>query len=120
MNIQLVLTNSITLFYDDVISDVTANRFRLEFSVFGTCEYYNLISLHLMFTKLHMIDNQLVLTNHFEYSHDDVISDVTADQFRLGISIFRTCKYNNLISLHQMFTKLDMIDNQVVLTNLIE
>ena len=66
INFQLVLTNSITLFYDDVISDVTANRFRLEFSVFGTCEYYNLISLHPMFTKLDMIDNRLVLTNYIE------------------------------------------------------
>ena len=66
INIQLVLTNSITLFYDDVISDVTANRFWLEFSVFGTCEYYNLISLHPMFTKLDMIDNRLVLTNYIE------------------------------------------------------
>ena len=66
INIQLVLTNSITLFYDDVISDVTANRFRLEFSVFGTCEYYNLISLHPMFAKLDMIDNRLVLTNYIE------------------------------------------------------
>ena len=67
-----------------------------------------------------MIDNQLVLTNHFEYSHDDVISDVTADQFQLELSIFRTCGCNNLISLHLMFTKLDMIYNQLVLTNLIE
>ena len=66
INIQLVLTNAFTLFYDDVISDVTANRFRLEFSVFGTCEYYNLISLHPMFTKLDMIDNRLVLTNYIE------------------------------------------------------
>ena len=69
-----------------------------------------------MFTKLDMIDNPLVLTNYFEYRHDDV----TADQFRLELSIFRTCGYNNLISLHLMFTKLDMIDNQLVLTNLIE
>ena len=60
-----------------------------------------------MFTKL-------------ECRYDEVISDVTADQFRLGISIFRTCEYNNLISLHPMITKLDMIDNQLVLTNLIE
>ena len=58
--------------------------------------------------------------NPIKFCYDDVISDVTADQFRLGISIFRTCKYNNLINLHQMFTKLDMIDNQVVLTELIE
>ena len=57
INSQLVLTNSMKLRQDDVISDVIANRFRLEFSVFGTCEYYNLISLHPMFTKLDMIDN---------------------------------------------------------------
>ena len=36
INIQLVLTNSMKLRQDDVISDVIANRFRLEFSVFGT------------------------------------------------------------------------------------
>ena len=34
--------NSIKLRHDDVISDVTANRCRLELSLFGTCEYYNL------------------------------------------------------------------------------
>ena len=39
INSQLVLTSSIKLRHDDVISDVTANRFRLEFSVFGTREY---------------------------------------------------------------------------------
>ena len=109
-----MLTSSITLFYDDVISDVTANRFRLEFSVFGTCEYYNLISLHSMFAKLHMIDNRLVLRNFIEWHYDDVISDVTADQFRPEFSIFRACEYNYLTSLHLMFTKLDMLDNQPV------
>ena len=88
---RLVLTNNIEWRYDYVISDVTAKRFRLEFSVFGTSEYYNLISLHPMFTKLDMIDNRLVLTNYVEWCYDDVISDVTADQFRLGFSIFRTC-----------------------------
>ena len=69
-----------------------------------------------MFTKLNMIDNQLVLTNYFEFLPDDV----TADQFRIDFSIFRNSEYNNLISLHLMFTKLDMIYNQLVLTNLIE
>ena len=59
-DIQHVFTDSTTLRHDDsdsttFISDVTANRFLLEFSVFGTCEYSNLISLHPMFTKLHMI-----------------------------------------------------------------
>ena len=73
-----------------------------------------------MFSKLDMIDNQLVLTNYFECSHVDVISDVTADQLRLEFSIFQTCDYNNLLSLHPTFTKLDMIDNQLVLTNFIE
>ena len=73
-----------------------------------------------MFTKLDMNDNQSVLTKYIELRHDDVISDVTADQFRLGFSIFRTCEYSNLISLHLMFTKLDMIDTQVVLMNSIE
>ena len=73
-----------------------------------------------MFTKLDMIDNQVVLTKLIEWRHDDVISDVTSGQFRLELSIFRTCGYNNLISLHSMFTKLDMVDSQPVLTNLIE
>ena len=68
-----------------------------------------------MFTKPDMIDNQVVLTKLIEWRHDDV----TADQFRLELSIFRTCGYNNLIILHLMFTKLDIIDNQVVLTNFI-
>ena len=72
-----------------------------------------------MFTKLDIIDNQLVLTDYIEWRNDDVISDVTADQLWLGISIFQTCEYNNLISLHQMFTKPDIIDKQLVLTNLI-
>ena len=71
-----------------------------------------------MFTKLDMIYNQLVLTNYFEFRHGDVISDVTADQFRLDFCIFRTCGYNNFKSLHLMFTNFDMIYNQLVLTNL--
>ena len=50
--------NSIKLRHDDV----TANRCRLELSLFGTCEYYNLISFHPMFTKLDMADSQPVLT----------------------------------------------------------
>ena len=70
--------------------------------------------------KLHRIGPWWVRMNPIKFCYDDVISDVTADQFRLRFSIFRTCEYNNLISLHQMFTKLDMIDNQVVLTNPIE
>ena len=65
-DIQHVFTDSTTLRQDDVISDVTANRFRLEFSVFGTCEYSNLKILHPMFTKLDILDNQLVLTNYYE------------------------------------------------------
>ena len=78
------------------------------------------MSSHSMFTKLDMVDNQPLFPNYKEGHNTDVISDVTVDQFRLGISIFRTCKYNNLLCLHQIFTKLDMIDNQVVLTNLME
>ena len=73
-----------------------------------------------MFTKLDMLYNQLALTNYFEFRHGDVISDVTADQFQLEFSIFRTCGYNNFKSLHLMFTNFDMIYNQLVLTNLIE
>ena len=117
---RLVLTNYIEWRYDDVISDVTADQFRLRFSIFRTCEYIYLISGHLMFTKLYMIDTQVVLMNSIEWCHDDVISDVRADQFQLELSIFRTCEYNNLISLHLMFTKLDMINNQLVLMNLIK
>ena len=109
---QQVLTNFIDWRYDDVIRDVTANQFRLRFSTFRTCEYSNLTSLHLMFTKLDMIDNQLVMTNYIEWRNDDVISDVTADQFRLEFSIFPACEYYNLTSLHPMFTKLDVVDNQ--------
>ena len=58
INSQLVLTSSIKLCHNDVISDVTANRFRLEFSAFGIYDYYNLRSSHPMFTKLDMVDNQ--------------------------------------------------------------
>ena len=63
---QHVFTNSTKLRQDDVTSDVTANSFRLEFSVFGTCEYSNLISLYPMFSKLDMTDSQPVLTNLIE------------------------------------------------------
>ena len=73
-----------------------------------------------MLTKLDMIDTQVVLMNSIEWCHDDVINDDTAGQFRLELSIFRTFGYNNLISLRLMFIKLDMIDKQVVLTELIE
>ena len=73
-----------------------------------------------MSTKLNMVDNQPVFTNLIECCHDDVISDVTANRFRLEFSVFGTCEYYNLISLHPMFTKLDMVDSQPVLTNLIE
>ena len=73
-----------------------------------------------MFTKLDMINSQLVLTSSIKLRHDDIISDVTAYQFRLELSIFGTCEYYNLISLHLMFTKLDMVDCRPVLTNLIE
>ena len=67
-----------------------------------------------------MNDNQSVFTKYIELRHDDVISDVTADLFRLEVCIFRACDYYNLTSLHPMFTKLDMVDNQLVLTNYIE
>ena len=118
--IEVVLMNSIKLRYDDVISDVTADQFRLGISIFRTCKYNNLISLYQMFTKLDIIDNQVVLTNFIKWRHDDVISDDTPGQFRLKLGIFWTCEYNNLISLRLMFTKVDMADNQLVLTNLIE
>ena len=59
---QPVFTNLIECCHDDVISDVTVDRFSLEFCVFGTCEYYNLNCLHPMFTELNMADSQPVLT----------------------------------------------------------
>ena len=45
-----------------------------------------------MFTKLDMNDNQSVFTKYIELRHDDVISDVTADLFRLEFSTFRACE----------------------------
>ena len=71
-----------------------------------------------MFTKLNMVDNQPVFTNLIECCHDDVISDVTVDRFPLEFRVFGTCEYYNLRSLHPMFTELDMVDIQPVLTNL--
>ena len=65
-----------------VTSQLTSFGYDLVYFELG--EYSNLISLPLMFTKLDMIDNPLVLTNYFECRHDDV----TADQFRLEFSIF--------------------------------
>ena len=59
---QLVLTN----YFEFRHGDVTADQFRLEFSIFRTCEYNNLISLHPIFTKLDIVFNQLVLTNFIE------------------------------------------------------
>ena len=53
-----VLTNLIVWRQDDVISDVIDDRFWLEFSIFGTYEYYNFRSSHPMFTKLDMVDNK--------------------------------------------------------------
>ena len=50
-----MLTNSIKLRNDDVISDVTANSFRMASSVFGTCEYYNLISLQRLINEYYKI-----------------------------------------------------------------
>ena len=60
------------------------------------------------------------MTIYIDWSHDNIISDVTADRYQLEFSIFRACEYHNLISLHPMFTKLDMVDNQLVLMNYIE
>ena len=117
---QLVLTNYFECSHVDVISDVTIDRCRLEFDVFRACEYYNLRSLHPMFIKLNPVNNQPVLLKYNELPHDDINSDITVNQFRLEFSIFQTCEYNNLVSLHPTFTKLDMIDNQLVLTNFIE
>ena len=57
-----------------------------------------------MFTKLYMNDNQPVLTTFIDWRHDDVISDVTVDLFRLELSVFQACEHYNLRSLHPMFT----------------
>ena len=73
-----------------------------------------------MFTKLNMVDNQPVFTNLIGCCHDDVISDVTVYRFPLELRVFGTCEYYNLRSLHPMFTELDMVDNQPVLTNYIK
>ena len=73
-----------------------------------------------MFTKLDMTNSQHVFTNCTKLCHDDVISDVKANRLRLEFSVFGTCEYSNLISLHPIFTKLGMVDSQPVLTNLIE
>ena len=70
-----------------------------------------------MFTKIDMVDNSAVLMILIEWRHDDVISDVTPDRYRLELSIFRACEYHNLISLHLMLTKFDIADNQLVFTN---
>ena len=80
---HLVFINYFECCDNDVISDITADQFRLEFSIFRTFEYINLISLHLVFTKLDIIDDLLVLTNSIQFHHDDVISDVTVAYFRL-------------------------------------
>ena len=63
-----------------------------------------------------MVDNQPVFTNLIECCHDDV----TVDRFPLEFRVFGTCEYYNLRSLHPMFTELDMVDNQPVLTNYIK
>ena len=46
-------------------------------------EHDNLTIFHPISTKLGMIDVMWVLTNPIEWRHDDVISDVIADRFRL-------------------------------------
>ena len=63
---QPVFTNLIECRHDDVISDVTLDRFPLELLVFRTSEYYNLRSLHPVLTELDMVDNQPVLTNYIK------------------------------------------------------
>ena len=63
---QPVLTNFIEYCHDDVIGDVTVDRFRLEFSIFRACKYYNLRNFNPMLTKLDTVDYQLVLINHME------------------------------------------------------
>ena len=92
--IDIVVNLYWRIWSNDVISDVTADRFWLEFSVFGTCEYYNLISLHPMFTKIDMVDSQPIVTNLIEWRPDDV----TADRFWLEFSVFGTYEYYNLKS----------------------
>ena len=103
-------------YLNDVISDVTVDRCRLEFNVFRACEYYNLRSLHPMFIKLNPVNNQPVLPKYNELPHDDV----TVNQFRLEFSIFQACEYHNLISLHPMLAKLGMVDNQALSRKFVE
>ena len=49
-----------------------------------------------MISKLDMIDSYLVLMNSIKLRHDNVISDITANRFRLGLSLFGICEYYNL------------------------
>ena len=87
-----------------------------ENSIFRACEGYNSKSFYLVFTKLDMIDNQVVLSNFIERRNHDVIRDVTVDHFMIEFGIFRVCENNNSISPHLMFTKdIDIVVNQVVL-----
>ena len=72
---QPVLTNFIEWCHDDVIGDVTVDRFRLEFSIFRACKYYNLRNFNPMLTKLDTVDYQLVLINYIEWCLDDVTSE---------------------------------------------
>ena len=106
---KTVLKKYIEWFHDDIISGVTVDWFRLEFSIFQTREYNNLTSFHLIFTKLDMDDNPPVLTSFIDWCHGDVIADVTVDWLRLEFSIFQACEYYNLRSSLPMFIKLDII-----------
>ena len=72
------------------------------------------LSLYPVFTKLDMINNQLVLTNPIWWNHDDA----TVDRFRLEFCILWACEHNNLISSHPIFTKLSMTNHQIVFSNI--
>ena len=63
---QPILTNFMVTNLMVTSTDLTVDLFRLELSIFQACEYYNLRSLHPMFTKLDTVDYQLVLINYIE------------------------------------------------------
>ena len=61
--------------------------------------------------KLHRIAPWQVRMDPIEFRNDDVINDVISGKIAL-----LACKHNNSTISHLIFTKLDMVDNQSVLT----
>ena len=93
--------------YDDVISHVTVNQFRSEFSIFQACKYHNLISWHMI-----SIDKLFWMILWWRHQWRLSRPDSTGIKYISNLGI----QYNS-INLHPIFTKLDMVDNQPVLMN---